>query len=121
MIHITVDPSDPNRIILTATVTMYLDRLLSDALGNEVADAVREQARKDMKNNKIVKKAISDAAHRLLLGMLGCDVPAEPSAGQVPAEPSAGQVPAGAASGPPLAMGETTSPPAPAGKNEGGI
>lgn len=42
MIGIVQDPQDPNKLVLTATVTIYLDRLLSDVLGEEVSKAIRE-------------------------------------------------------------------------------
>ena len=101
MILLTVDPSNPDKIVLTATVSLYLDRLLSDVLSAEVASAVRETARRDIETNKIVRKSISDASHRLLLGLLG-----------VPTVPPA------AASGPSLAMGRAASPPVAGGNKE---
>jgi hypothetical protein len=71
MITLVPDPSNPNRLTLTATVSIYLDKLLSDALSDEVSALVRQQARKDIQTNKAVKREIALAAQRLLLGMLG--------------------------------------------------
>lgn len=75
MLSITTDPTNSRRICLTQTVTLYLDKLLDDVLSQEVALAIREQAKKDLSHSKAVKKAVSSAATQLLLEKLG--VPAE--------------------------------------------
>jgi hypothetical protein len=71
MLSLITDPNDPNRLVLTATVSIYLDRLLSSVLSDEVAAAVREQATKDLRSNKKVRKMIQTAASEKLLSMLG--------------------------------------------------
>ncbi len=71
MLNITIDPTNPNRLVLTQTVTMYLDKLLDDVLSQEVATVIREQAKKDIVSNTAVKKAISKAATLLLMQKLG--------------------------------------------------
>lgn len=78
MIQLTVDPADPNKLTLTATVTLFLNRLVSDVLSEEVSAQVRAQAKKDLQSNRAVKKAIADAAQRLLLGLLGVAEQDEP-------------------------------------------
>ena len=80
MINIVPDPTNSNRLTLTITQTLYLDRLLSDVLSDEVSAMVREQARKDMRGNKSAKRLIAMAAQRLLLGMLGAEMLPEVSA-----------------------------------------
>ena len=71
MVTITVDPKDPSRLILTATATLYIDRVLVETLNSEVESAIRTQARKDLKGNKEVQKQIAEAATQRLLSMLG--------------------------------------------------
>jgi hypothetical protein len=71
VIGIVQDPQDPNKLVLTATVTIYLDRLLSDVLAEEVSKAIREKAIQDLQHSPAVKKAIATAAQKLLLEMLG--------------------------------------------------
>src|SRR5580704_12799768 len=82
MVTLTSDPSNPNRLTLTSTVTIYLDKLLSDVLSDEVSELVRQQARKDIQSNRAVKREIALAAQRLLLTMLG--VPSEITIAPVP-------------------------------------
>jgi hypothetical protein len=77
MMGIITDPNNPNRLVLTATVTIYLDKLLGSILDDEIAKAIREQAVKDLQTNAEVKKAIAKAATEKLLQMLGADVPEE--------------------------------------------
>jgi hypothetical protein len=71
VIVVTKDPSNPDRLILTQTVTLYLDRTLLETLSTEVEAAIRRQASTDLKKNPQVKKAIAEAATRKLLAMLG--------------------------------------------------
>lgn len=72
MVTITSDPQNPDRLALTATVTIYIDRLLTDVLSTEVASAIRQRAVKDLTRSRKVRQAISEAAGKKLLGMLGC-------------------------------------------------
>lgn len=74
MIQLTPDPSDANRLILTQTVTLLLDRTLVESLSKEVEEAIRRQAAKDLKGNAEVRKAISKAAEAKLLELLGVKV-----------------------------------------------
>lgn len=79
MISLAADPNNPDRLTLTQTTVLYLDRVASDVLSEEVAAAVRDTARKNLQSNKAVRREIADAATRLLLGMLG--VPPADAAG----------------------------------------
>lgn len=71
MIGITPDPNDPNKLVLTQTITVYLDKLIRSLLDDEVASLIKEQAVHDIRMNKQVKKIIQEAATRLLLEKLG--------------------------------------------------
>lgn len=76
MISLTVDPQNPDKLILSATVVMYLDRILVESLSDELEKGIREQAIKDIQKSRAVKKAVADAAQKKLLQLLG--VPAVP-------------------------------------------
>ena len=71
MVSILKDPSNPDKLVLSVTATIYIDRIALEALTSEVEEAVRRQAIRDIKKNPKVQKAIAEAATRLLLGMLG--------------------------------------------------
>ena len=71
MISIMTDPKDPTKLVLSANVVMYLDRVLLEALSAEVDSAIRRQAVRDIRKNPAVIKAISRAAQQLLLEKLG--------------------------------------------------
>jgi hypothetical protein len=71
MVTLTPDPSNPDRLVLSVTITAYLDKVLLQTLNEEVASAVREQAVKDLRSNKAVKAAIAKAATTMLLSLLG--------------------------------------------------
>lgn len=71
MVTITADPNNPDRLTLTATATLYLDRILVETLSSEVEQAVRNHAIKDLKANKDVQRQIAEAATKKLLAMLG--------------------------------------------------
>jgi hypothetical protein len=77
MVSLTPSPTDPSKAVLTVTITLYLDRLLSDVLSDEIAGQIREQATKDLRSNKQVRKMIQDAASEKLLSMLGAPEVAE--------------------------------------------
>jgi hypothetical protein len=77
MITLTPDPNNPDKLTLTATVTMYLDRLLTDVLSEEIATAIRERAIRDLQTNAAVRKQIAATATQKLLTMLGCEPPKE--------------------------------------------
>lgn len=74
MIQLTPDPSDANRLILTQTVTLLLDRVLVEQLSKDVEAAISRQAARDLKRNPKVQKAISEAAQKKLLELLGVKV-----------------------------------------------
>ena len=76
MIQISIDPINPERLVLSASTTIYLDRVLLATLHTSVEEAIREQAIKDLKKNKQVRKVISAAATAKLLKMLGVEEPA---------------------------------------------
>lgn len=71
MINIITDPASPDRLVLTATCTLYIDKLMLEALSDELTAAIRAQAKKDLLSNPAVKKAIAKAATEKLLEMLG--------------------------------------------------
>jgi hypothetical protein len=71
MISLQVDPANPGKLTLTATVSLYLDRCFVEALSDEVSAAIRRQAVRDIRKNPAVIKAISRAAQQLLLEKLG--------------------------------------------------
>jgi len=83
MIQLTQDPTNPDRLILTAAVTLYLDRLLVSTLSAEVETAIREQAVRDLKSSRAVKKQIAEAATEHLLKLLGV-TPDSPNPGNRP-------------------------------------
>lgn len=82
MVTITADPTNPERLIVTQTVTMYLDKVLLCSLSAEVESAIRERAIRDLKSDKRVKKQIAAAATAKLLDMLGVP-PDLPTVGKV--------------------------------------
>lgn len=88
MVTITTDPADPKRLILTQTVTVYLDRVLVETLSDELTKAITEQAKKDLLSNSTVRKLVAKAATEKLLQMLG-HVP-EPEGEPGPSEKLAG-------------------------------
>ena len=71
MITLTPDPQNPDRLLLTSTVSLYLDKLLVQTLDDVIAIQIKEQAAKDLQGNKQVKKVIAEAAQRKLLTLLG--------------------------------------------------
>jgi hypothetical protein len=71
MITITQDPMNPMRLLVTQTISFYLDKVLKGSLEAELEDLIRAQARKDLKSNPEVKKAVAEAATKKLLAMLG--------------------------------------------------
>jgi hypothetical protein len=77
MVTITQDPTNPERLVLSATVTVYLDKALLQTLDEEVTRAIREQAIRDLRSNSTVKKLIAKAATEKLLAMLGATAPEE--------------------------------------------
>lgn len=70
MVSAMIDPGHPERVALTVTVTMYLDKLLQDVLSAEVAEAIRGKAIEDLKTNPDVQAKIAAAASAKLLAML---------------------------------------------------
>ena len=70
MVSITSPAGDPTHVVVTATVTLYLDRLLVDTLSSELEKSVREAAVRELENNQEVKLAVFKAAKAKLLAML---------------------------------------------------
>lgn len=56
MVHIQPDPQNPDRLILTQTVQVFLDKLLLQTLGGEVEAAVKEKAREDFRKPAVQKE-----------------------------------------------------------------
>jgi hypothetical protein len=77
MVTVTQDPTNPERLVLSITLTTYLDKLLLQTLSDEVTNAIRAQAVKDLSSNSAVKKLIAKAATAKLLTMLGAEAGAE--------------------------------------------
>lgn len=71
MISVTVDSQDPTKVILTSTVTLYLEKIALAALSDVIEAAIRKQAEEDIKTNETVQKKVSEAASALLLHLLG--------------------------------------------------
>lgn len=71
MIQLAVDPAHPERVILTSTVTLYLEKVALSALSDEIEKAIRAQAVKDLKGNPEVRRKIAEAAEARLLSLLG--------------------------------------------------
>jgi len=71
MVTITPDPANPDRLVLSLTITAYLDKVLLQTLQEEVTTIIREQAIRDLRGNKTVKALIAKAATTKLLSMLG--------------------------------------------------
>jgi hypothetical protein len=69
VISLTADPKDPNKIVLTATVSVFLDRVLVETLSDELIQAIREQAKLDMSKPPI-KRLVKKAAAKKLLTIL---------------------------------------------------
>jgi hypothetical protein len=69
MIEIRPDPQNPERLILTATVTLFLEKTLLASLGKELEEAITEQAKKDLQS-KALRKEIRQLATKKLVAML---------------------------------------------------
>jgi hypothetical protein len=82
MLNATVDPAT-GKVVLTITQTILLDKALTVAVLNEVEDAIRKQAAKDLKTNPKVKAAIAQAATEHLLKLVENKLSLEPPATQV--------------------------------------
>jgi hypothetical protein len=67
MITLTQDPTNPNRLALTATVSFFIDKVLIDTLNDELVSAIREAAREDLKSNQVVRQQVAKAAVAKLL------------------------------------------------------
>jgi hypothetical protein len=71
VIQLAVDPSNPERVVLTSTVTLYLEKVALAALSDEVEKAIRAQAVADLRKNPEVRRKIAGAAEARLLSLLG--------------------------------------------------
>lgn len=81
MVSIIADPKNPEKLILTATVSLYLDKVLLAALDEEIVKTIHDQAVKDISSNKAVKRVIAQAAQKKLLELLGVKAEQENSNG----------------------------------------
>ena len=72
MISIQPDPSNPDRVIVTQTLTLYLDRVLLETLSSELAEAISAQAAADFRK-PAVRKELSRLATQHLAKMLGIE------------------------------------------------
>lgn len=71
MVSISKDPANPDRLVVTVTVTAFIDKICLETLSDEIEIAIRERAIKDLRKSRKVKAAISGAASQRLLDMLG--------------------------------------------------
>ena len=78
MVNIVPDPTDPNRLMLTVTASLFVDKILLTTLSEELEAAIRAQAKEDITSNKEVRTAVARAALARLLTML--DQPAAAAA-----------------------------------------
>jgi hypothetical protein len=67
MITLTVDPTNPDRLALTATVSLFLDKVLIETLKDELVIAIREAAKEDLRTNQVVRQQVAKAAVAKLL------------------------------------------------------
>lgn len=67
MITLTQDPTNPNRLALTATVSFFIDKVLIDTLNDELVSAIREAAKEDLRTNQVVRQQVAKAAVAKLL------------------------------------------------------
>lgn len=72
MVTITTDPANPDKLILSATVTLWLDKLLLASLDEELQKIIREQAVKDL-GTKSVQKELRRLATAHLAKLLGIE------------------------------------------------
>lgn len=70
MITITPDPNNPEKLILTATTTLWLDRVLLESLSDEIGKAVRQKAIEDL-NTRGVQKELRNLVTQYLAKLLG--------------------------------------------------
>ena len=70
MVSITSDPQNPDRLLVSATVQLWLDRVALAALSDEIEAAVRAQAAKDLADNAAVRELVASAATAMLLTKL---------------------------------------------------
>lgn len=56
MVQITPDPLNPEKLILTATATLWLDKVLIETLSEELQRIVREKAIEDLKAPGVQKE-----------------------------------------------------------------
>jgi uncharacterized membrane protein len=67
MVSITADPKNPDQIAVTASVTIFIDKILVHTLSAELATAIREAAIEDLKTNQVVRQLVAKAAVAKLL------------------------------------------------------
>lgn len=70
MITLTQDPTNPNRLALTATVSFFIDKVLIDTLNDELVAAIREAAKEDLRTNQVVRQQVAKAAVAKLLATI---------------------------------------------------
>jgi hypothetical protein len=72
MVSITSDPQNPEKLILSATVTLWLDKLLLTTLSEELQRIVREKAIEDLQA-PAVQRELRRLATAHLAKLLGID------------------------------------------------
>ncbi len=73
MVQVFQDATNPEKVMVSATVTFWIDKILLSTLADELEKNIRHQAIKDLKHNPEVKKAVAEAASKKLLSMLGVE------------------------------------------------
>lgn len=70
MVSITQDPKNSEQLIVTATVTVFINKVLIETLSDELKTAIREQAKEDLRSNQEVRQKVAKAAVAMLLAKL---------------------------------------------------
>jgi hypothetical protein len=74
LVTIQPDPANPDRLILTQTVQVFLDKVLLKALNEELEQIISAKAREDFKKPQ-VQKELRRLATNYLAKILGIEGP----------------------------------------------
>lgn len=69
MIELRADPANPERVLVVATVSLWMEKVLIQALGKELEEVITEAAKKDLQG-RAVRKEIKALATKKLIQML---------------------------------------------------
>lgn len=70
MVTIQPDPTNPDRLILTQTVQVFLDKVLLQTLNDELEQIISAKAREDFKKPSVVRE-LRTLATQYLAKILG--------------------------------------------------